>query len=384
MADFSSVYPQLNHQVRAILERVQLPSAGRLNELLEKSAGERLELPELAELLEIGAADNDQGVFEHLRASVVSRWRKESGNRLRYVAPIYVSSFCVDQCAYCNFAATRTATVRKRLTLDELRQEIEAVMANGARVIELVYATDLEFTTEMLASYVGATVEALKGHEGAGALLCTEYLTREDYRVLREAGLDGIVQWDETLDEAAYRHWHDSSPHKRAFQTRMDNHDRALAAGLGVATGVLFGLTDYRYDALMQIAKARHFQSEYGKAPFAFGSARLKPIGGHELRLRTSTSDRAWEAALMVYQLAAPEAGRWLQTRENFEMNLRNLLNNDVFTYRCGDVTPGGYHQIANGQVVRRGQFGVNELLSREYVEAALAARNFRIDYAWM
>jgi len=42
----------------------------------------------------------------------------------------------------------------------------------------------------------------------------------------------------------------------------------------------------------------------------------------------------------MVYRMAAPETGRWLQTRETFALNLRNLLDGDVYTYRCGEVRP--------------------------------------------
>ena len=81
--------------------------------------------------------------------------------------------------------------------------------------------------------------------------------------------------------------------------------------------------------------------------------------------------------------MAAPETGRWLQTRETFALNLRNLLDGDVYTYRCGEVRPGGYHR-GNGDrpAVKDGQFGVNEL-ERDFVERELAAQNFRIDYAW-
>ncbi len=381
---FSTVYKERDEEVRHILGGVQTPSVERVQELLAMSLETSLGLPELAEVLQLGFDQAASEQFETLRAFALANWRKPSGNRLRYVAPIYVSSYCVDTCSYCNFSALREATARKRLNVEELRFEIDAVMSSGARVIELVYATDPEFTTELLAEYVAATAEALGGEEGSGVLLCTEYLTREAYNSLKEAGLNGIIQWDETLDRAAYAHWHDSSPHKRAFDIRMDNHDRALAAGLEVATGALFGLADLRYDALMQIAKARHFLAEYGRGPFVFGAPRLKPIGGHELHLKTCASDRAFETALFAYKLAAPEAGRWLQTREAFEMNVRNMLDDDVFTYRCGDVTPGGYHQIDGSKsVLRSGQFGVNEL-SRETVETALARRSFAIDYAWV
>jgi hypothetical protein len=134
----------------------------------------------------------------------------------------------------------------------------------------------------------------------------------------------------------------------------------------------------------MQVVKARHLAAEYGRGPFVFGTARLKPIAGSELHLKTSASDRAYETALMVYRIAASETGRWLQTREPFETNLRNMLDGDVFTYRCGEVTPGGYKQIeADGAPLGRGQFGVNEL-EVDFVKRELAEREFQIDYSWL
>ncbi len=381
MRTFSSVYGEKDSEVRRILDRVRCPSPRRLQELLSQCRAETLGLAEAAELLEIGADPTAAEQFELLRAFVRERYSSPEGNRVRYVAPIYVSSFCIDACPYCNFSAARKETARHRLTLDELDAEIAAVIARDARVIELVYATDPECDQATLVRHVARAVSALAGRPGAGVLLCTEYLSDRDYDALREAGLVGVVQWDETLDESAYRRWHAVSPRKRNFAARMDNHDRALAAGLEVATGALLGLAGYRYDALMQVAKARYFSAEYGRAPFVLGTARLQPIAGRELRVPTRVSDRAYETVLMVYKIAVPAAGRWLQTRETFDMNLRNLLDGDVFTYRCGEVRPGGYSQAPSALPV--GQFGVNEL-ERSLVEQELAKRGFRIDYDWI
>ena len=375
---FSGIYDERDAEVRGILGRVKCPTVARVQELAAKP---RLELSDVAELLEIGAHENANAEFEALQAGVMQRWRAAAGNTVRYVAPIYVSSFCVDACPYCNFSATRKDTVRHRLSLEELQVEIDAAMARDARVIELVYATDPDLDEAMLVEHIALARRAVGTDEGAGVLLCTEYLTQETYEALRAVGLDGIVQWDETLDAQAYARWHDASPRKKEFRLRMDNHDRALTAGLDVAAGALFGLADYRYDALMQVARARYFEAEYGRGPFVMGTARLKPIGGKELKFATSVSDRAFETALLVYKLAVPEAGRWLQTRETFAMNLRNMLDGDVFTYRCGDVQPGGYTQI--GQTTVKGaQFGVNEL-EREFVEGELGKIGFEIDYGW-
>ena len=385
MSLFSSVYRERNEEVRATLDSVRCPSPSRVEEILAHSESSApLSLAELAELLQIGATDgaDSDAQFDLLRAHTRRLWRAPSGNSLRYVSPIYVSSYCVDACPYCNFSARRLDTVCYRLSLDELDREIASVLARDARVVELVYATDPEYDTALLVRDVSRAVRAVEELQGGGVLLCTGYLSSHAYEALADAGLRGIVQWDETLDEQAYARWHSASPRKADFHTRMDNHDRALAAGLDVASGALFGLADFRYDALMQVARARYFAEAHGRGPFVMGTARLKPIGGRELRLDTTVSDRAHETALMVYKLALPQVGRWLQTRETFAMNLRNLLDGDVFTYSCGDVQPGGYTQI-NTTSVAGAQFGVNEL-ERDYVDNELATQGFHIDYGWI
>ncbi len=383
MSLFSLVYAERNAEVRAILDGVDCPTPKRVEEILAQSETcDGLELSDLAELLQAGATESAYEQFEMLRAYTSARWRIAAGNSVRYVAPIYVSSYCVDACPYCNFSALRKDTVRHRLNLDELQREIQSVLARDARVVELVYATDPEYDTRMLVRDITCALEAVRELDGGGVLLCTEYLSSQAYQALADAGLRGIVQWDETLDQQAYTRWHSASPRKADFRTRMDNHDRALSAGLEVASGALFGLADFRYDALMQVSRVRYFAEAYGRAPFVMGTARLKPIAGRELHLATSVSDRAHETALMVYKIALPHVGRWLQTRETFELNLRNMLDGDVFTYSCGEVQPGGYTQI-NTNSIAGAQFGVNEM-ERSYVDSELTNLGFRIDYGWM
>ena len=115
---------------------------------------------------------------------------------MRYVAPIYVSSYCVDACPYCNFSALRKDTVRYRLSQGELEREIQSVLTRDARVVELVYATDPEYDTRLLVRDVSCVVEAVRDLDGGGVLLCTEYLSSQAYEALADAGLRGIVQWD--------------------------------------------------------------------------------------------------------------------------------------------------------------------------------------------
>jgi len=377
---FSEKYASLDGQVSEILENVETPSEERVKDILEKSKTERLELSEVAELLEVG----DDKTFNLLRDFTIDNFRKPKGNELRNISPIYLSSYCVDTCGYCQFSANRKDTQRTRLSLSQLEEEVSAVIDEGNHVIEFTLATDPEFTPQKLAEYIAKTKELLGDREGSGILLCSDHLTQEAYRELKSAGLCGVVQWDETLDKVQYMKWHGQSPRKKHFEERMDNHDRAMGEGLEVATGVLFGLADFRYDVLMQIAKARHLEEEYDRKPFIFGTPRIKPIGGRILHPKHEASDGRYETALMVYKIAEPEIVRWLQTRETLELNFRNMLDGDVYTYRCGEVKPGGY--FVNKRTIdscKGGQFNVNEL-ERKSFESMLRDTSFSVNYAWI
>ncbi len=112
MSLFSLVYAERNAEVRAILDGVDCPTPKRVEEILAQSETcDGLELSDLAELLQAGATESAYEQFEMLRAYTSARWRIAAGNSVRYVAPIYVSSYCVDACPYCNFSALRKDTV---------------------------------------------------------------------------------------------------------------------------------------------------------------------------------------------------------------------------------------------------------------------------------
>ncbi len=91
-----------------------------------------------------------------------------------------------------------------------------------------------------------------------------------------------------------------------------------------------------------------------------------------------------YELALMIYKIAEPKIARWLQTRETPELNFRNILSTDIYTYRCGEVKPGGY-KVNKGRVgsCKGGQFGVNELEKRDF-EFRLRELGFSVDYSWV
>ncbi len=380
---FSHIYSSLDKEVRKIIDQVIPLSNHELLEILEKSKTLGISLEEIARLLEIGQNDAKLEQLELLRTFIYSEFRKEE-NKLRHIAPIYLSSYCIDSCSYCNFSAKNKDAKRTRLLLTETTEELQSILEEGSRVIEFTLATDSFFTSEKLAEYIAEVKKMLSKDKGSGVLLCADHFLMHDYYRLKEAGLWGIVQWDETLDKERYAEIHESCIRKSQFEKRIDTHDKAIQAGLEIAIGCLFGLNDYRYDTLMQIAKSRYLWQEYGIKPFVFGTPRIKAIAGRILHLKDEISDMQYELALMVYKIAEPQIARWLQTRETPELNMRNMVDMDVYTYRCGEVKPGGY-KVNKDKVdsCRGSQFGVNEM-TKEQSEQELRKRRFNVDYAWI
>lgn len=378
---FSTVYPELKKTVQKIVNSNSVPSKEQVETILSDSLDRELSLEEIFALLQIGTVKHE--LFHHLQEFFLKNFRKKT-NKLYNISPLYLSSYCMDACSYCNFSKVRTDVKRLRLTIEDTLEEIEkAILPLGGKVIEFTLATDPELPSQKLCEYVQETKKLLKKHGSRGkVLLCSNYFSKKEYENLNESGLWGIVQWDETLHEESYTKYHRFGTPKTNFLERMNTHDKAMDADLEVATGILFGLADYRFDILMQVAKIRHLQEKHGKKPFVFGTPRIKSIHGYPLKLPHSIDDLQYETALMVYKIAEPKIGRWLQTREKIELNLRNAIDGDYYTFKCGDVKPGGYRLNAKQNNVKSGQFAVNEL-EKDVFEQLISKKNLSIIFDW-
>jgi 2-iminoacetate synthase len=379
---YSHYYAEAVRDVTKALSVAQMPTVKDVERILARAAEGPLNLNDAATLLRLCDAPSNEPALQLIRTAVTSRFR-HSRSTVHEIAPVYLSNDCRDRCKYCHFAEQHKDTIRIKLSRIEIAREVRNVARDGSLVIEFTLATDADFTPERLADAIRIAMRQVGCRAGAGVMLCSDHQTEETYRHLADCGLRAMVQWDETLDAHEYAKWHGDSPRKSLFTERIDNHDRAMRAGLQVATGALFGLADVGFETLMQVLKARYLRRTYNQAPFTFGTARLKATGVNDRPPARRASDDAYDLALLVYKLCEPDLGRWLQTREEFEANLDRMLDGDCFTYRCGRVTPGGHLVHKNETQKLAGQFRVQEL-TRSKFERGLAKANFRVDYAWM
>ncbi len=181
----------------------------------------------------------------------------------------------------------------------------------------------------------------------------------EDYRAIVEAGAEGLVVYQETYDRNVYAEMHTSGP-KRNFDWRLETPERAYAAGfrrLGI--GALYGLADWRKEALCVAAHADFLLRTCWKAQLTISLPRLRPSAG-EFEPLTHMSDREVVQLICAFRLMFPDVGLVLSTREPAKLR-DGLIPLGITLISAGSHTePGGYtgagkekiHHTERGRIV--------------------------------
>jgi len=172
-------------------------------------------------------------------------------------------------------------------------------------------------------------------------------------------GADGLVVYQETYDRIVYAQMHTAGP-KRDFDWRLETPERAYAAGfrrLGI--GALYGLSDWRLEAICLAAHTQWLLRHCWKAQITVSFPRLRPCAGEFVPL-TMMSDRELVQLICALRLTFPDVGMVLSTRE--AAKLRNgLLPLGITLISAGSHTePGGYtgagreniHRTERGRIV--------------------------------
>ncbi|MGI8967285.1 MAG: 2-iminoacetate synthase ThiH, partial [Limisphaerales bacterium] len=181
----------------------------------------------------------------------------------------------------------------------------------------------------------------------------------EEYRSLSNAGADGLVVYQETYDRDIYTEMHTAGP-KRNFDWRLETPERAYAAGfrrLGI--GALFGLSDWRLEALSVAAHADYLLRNCWKAQVTISLPRLRPAAG-EFQPLTQMSDRELTQLICAFRLFLPDVGLVLSTREPAKLR-DGLIPLGITMVSAGSHTePGGYtgagkekiHHTERGRII--------------------------------
>jgi 2-iminoacetate synthase len=287
-----------------------------------------------------------------LRSRALTRQR--FGKVIRLFAPLYLSNECINNCAYCGFSRDNPI-LRVTLSVAEVVREARALREQGFRNLLLVAGEHPKFVS---LNYLADCTRALHA-EWPGVSLEVGPMETEDYRPIVAAGAEGLVVYQETYDREVYAAMHTAGP-KRNFDWRLDTPERAYAAGfrrLGI--GALYGLADWRYEALSVAAHARYLLTHCWKAQVTISLPRLRPCAG-EFEPLTHMSDRELAQLICAFRLFLPDVGLVLSTREPAWLR-DGLIPLGITLMSAGSHTePGGYtgagrdkiHHTQRGRIV--------------------------------
>jgi 2-iminoacetate synthase len=344
VADFNAL------PLDALLERALNASAAAAGASLAKAG---LSLEDFAHLISPAAAE----MLEPLSRRSQQMTRQRFGKVIRLFAPLYLSNECINTCKYCGFSRDNPI-LRVTLSVEDVCREARALLEQGFRNVLLVSGEHPKFVTN---GYVADCVRALH-LEVPSISLELGPMETADYVPIAQAGAEGLVVYQETYDRELYAAMHTAGP-KRNFDWRLETPERAYAAGFRrIGIGALYGLGDWRREAISLAAHAQYLLRHCWKAQLTLSLPRIRLCAG-EFQPLTHMTDRELVQLVCAFRLMFPDVGLVLSTRES--PKLRNgLIPLGITLISAGSHTePGGYtgagkekiHHTERGRIVELG-----------------------------
>lgn len=292
-----------------------------------------LSLADFAALISPAAGD----LLETMGRRAHTMTQQRFGKTIRLFAPLYVSNECINNCSYCGFSRDNPI-LRVTLSLDEMQREADELKSQGFRNLLIVAGEHPKFVSN---NYLRDCVARLHSEWPSISLEVGPMETKE-YRPIVAAGADGLVVYQETYDRAVYDQMHTAGP-KKNFDWRLETPERAYAAGFRrLGLGALYGLADWRFEALSLAAHTDYLLRHCWKAQVTISLPRLRPCAG-EFEPLTHLSDRELAQLICAFRLMFPDVGIVLSTRETPKLR-DGLIPLGVTMMSAGARTePGGY-----------------------------------------
>lgn len=270
------------------------------------------------------------------------------GKRIVMFAPLYLSNYCVNGCVYCPYHHSNKHICRKKLTQEEIKQEVIALQDMGHKRLALEAGEDpinnpIEYILESI-----KTIYSIKHKNGAIRRVNVNIAatTVENYRKLKEAGIGTYILFQETYHKENYESLHPTGPkHNYAYHTEA--MDRAMEGGIDdVGLGVLFGLNLYRYDFTGIIMHAEHLEVVHGVGPHTISVPRICPADGIDPGEYTNAiSDDIFAKIVAVIRIAVPYTGMIVSTRESQASRKRVLELGISQISGASRTSVGGYSE---------------------------------------
>lgn len=353
-----------------VLHRIETATARDAQRIIASAGGSpALNPDDLLPLVSPAAA----ALIEPMAQKAQSITERRFGRTISLYAPLYISNYCGNACAYCGFSAANQVARRALSHADILR---EAELLRSRHISQLLLVTG-ESPGHCGAGDLARSAAALK--PSFPSLAIEVYpMDTQDYAAMQQAGVDGLAVYQETYDRAIYAQVHPAGP-KRDFDYRLAAPERGGEAGFRqIGIGSLLGLNDWRIEAYCLARHAAYLMKHYWTSQVSVSFPRLRPAaGGYQPPHQVSERDLA--RMIFAIRLILPDAGLVLSTRESagFRDSMTGL---GVTKMSAGSRTsPGGY--LDEHGAGAEGQFDVCDGRSVEEVAAAIRSKGY--DPVW-
>ena len=357
------------------------PDAARVREIVSKAYElNTLQPDEMAVLLNV----EDPELLAEMTAAAGAIKKKVYDNRIVTFAPLYMSNLCVNNCLYCGFRRDNTESLRRRLTMDEVRQETRALVGTiGHKRLIVVYGEHPSTSTDYIAETIRTVyAEKVTTRRGTAEIRRVNVnaapLPVQDLKVLKSVGIGTFQVFQETYHHDTFARVHPNGTIKSDYRWRLYCMHRALEAGVDdVGIGALFGLYHWKFEAMGLLYHARELESRYGIGPHTISFPRLEPAGGSTLSRRPehAMSDAEFKRLVVVLRLSVPYTGMIVTARESRQ------VRDDVITAGCTQADAstrigiGAYADADTRQATDRQQFMLGDTRSLEELICDLARR---------
>lgn len=265
-------------------------------------------------------ANDNPEVFKKIYSLAETIKKSFYGNRIVIFAPLYLSNYCVNGCVYCPYHNQNKHIPRKKLTQEEVKQEVIALQDMGHKRLAIESGEDpvnnpIEYILDCI-----KTIYSIKHKNGAIRRVNVNIAatTVENYKKLKEAGIGTYILFQETYHKESYEKLHPTGPkHNYAYHTEA--MDRAMEAGIDdVGLGVLFGLERYRYEFAALLMHAEHLEAVYGVGPHTISVPRVKKADDIDpSAFDNGIDDETFAKITALIRISVPYTGLIISTRES-------------------------------------------------------------------
>ncbi len=342
-------------------ERIMAKRAADVETALGK---QRLTIDDFMALVSPAAAP-----YLEVMARLSRRYTQERfGKTISMYIPMYITNSCSNSCVYCGFNRHNKFD-RVILTPEQIERECRAIR-------RLAPFDNLLLVTGENPRAAGVDyIERALG-------ICRPYfnnlsievmpLSSEEYYRLTQAGLNGVVCFQETYNRTNYKLYHPAGM-KSDFEWRLGGFDRMGQAGVHkIGMGVLIGLEEWRTDTTMLALHLQYLRKRYWKTRYSVNFPRMRPSEGH-FQPNVVISDRELAQLTFAFRIFDHDVDISYSTRECAA--LRNgMATLGVTSMSAGSKTdPGGYEVYPQSLE----QFAVSDERTPAQVAADLRAAGY-------